>query len=236
MAAATAITTMIDGGARGRQLYRLMAWLSPSYPVGAFTYSHGLEWAVEQGDITSLATLTAWLADLLHHGSGRTDAILFACAHRAAAARDLARLQIVNDMALATVSSAERRLETTAQGRAFSDITRAAWASETLTRLGDTIAYPIAVAAAAADHAIPFAPALEAYMHAFTANLVSAAVRLVPLGHTDGQRALHAIEPDIEIACRSARRATLDDLGSAAFLSDIAAMRHETQYTRLFRS
>ncbi len=228
---------MIDAGAQGKQLYRLLAWLSPSYPVGAFTYSHGIEWMVEQGAVTTRDSLVTWLTDLLEHGSGRNDAILFRCAH--AAANDLPALREINNLALALASSTERRLETSAQGRAFADITCAAWESPTLMRLcgpHDLIAYPVAVATAAADHRIALVPALEAYMHAFAANLVSAAVRLIPLGHTDGQRTLHAIEPVIEQVCRAARRATLDDLGSATFLSDIAAMRHETQYTRLFRS
>lgn len=220
--------------AEGAALYRLMAWLSPSYPVGAFSYSHGIEQLVEDGSIAGRDALAEWLEDILRFGSGRNDAILFAAAHRAATARDKAALQDVSELALAFAPSAERQLETSAQGRAFAEITRTVWHNPTAS--AGQIAYPVAVAVACADHGIPLRAALEAYLHAFAANLVSAGVRLVPLGHTDGQRVLMRLEHSVAEAAEAALSATLDDLGACTFMADIAAMKHETQHTRLFRS
>jgi urease accessory protein len=219
-------------------LYRLMAWLSPSYPIGAFSYSSGIEWAVEAGDIRDAATLQDWIAAMLEDGSGFCDAVLFAEAHRLAAIGNDVKLAAVAELAAALAPSKERHLETTAQGRAFLDTTRAAWpcdALECLVPLPD-VALPVAVATACAGHAIPLAPALSAYLHAQAATLISAGVRLIPLGQTDGQRVLAALEPVVTATATRAMSTPLDELGSAAFRADIASMRHEIQYTRLFRS
>jgi urease accessory protein len=221
-------------------LYRLMAWLSPAYPVGAFSYSSGIEWAVERGDIGDAETLRAWLSVMLAEGGGFCDAVLFAHAHRAVDSRDDKALRAVAELAAAFAPTKERHLETTAQGNAFIEATRAAWACAALDRLKATwdgpVAYPVAVATAAAGHGVPLAPALAAYLQAVAANWVSAGVRLVPLGQTDGQRVLAALESVIAATSERARAATLDDLGSSAFRADLASARHETQYTRLFRS
>jgi urease accessory protein len=215
-----------------------MAWLSPSYPIGAFSYSSGIEWAVEVGDIRDAATLQDWLAMMLVEGSGFCDALLFAHAHRAAAESNGAALAAVAELAVAFAASKERHLETTAQGRAFLDTTRAAWPCAALDHLASLpeIALPISVAVACAGHAIPLEPALAAYLHAQAAALISAGVRLVPLGQTDGQRVLAALEPVVAATLARALVTPLGELGSAAFRADIASMRHETQYTRLFRS
>jgi urease accessory protein len=221
-------------------LYRLMTWLSPAYPVGAFSYSSGIEWAVEAGDITDAAALRDWLAVMLTAGGGFADAVLFAHAHRAAESGDDKALRAAAELAAALAPSKERHLETTAQGNAFVEATRAAWACDALDRLKNIwdgpVAYPVAVAAAAAGHGVALAPALAAYLQALAANWVSAGVRLVPLGQTDGQRVLAALEPVIAASAQRAPRVALDDLGSAAFRADLAGARHETQYTRLFRS
>lgn len=221
-------------------LYRLMAWLSPAYPVGAFSYSSGIEWAVEAGDIKDSATLSDWLSLMMSDGPGFCDAVLFVHAHRAAAKADAAHLREVAELAAAFAPSRERHLETTAQGRAFIEATRAAWPCETLSLLAATwngpVAYPVAVAVACAGHAIAAEPALHALLHAVAANWISAGVRLIPLGQTDGQRVLSALEAVIAATAARALASTLEEIGSAAFRSDIASMRHETQYTRLFRS
>jgi urease accessory protein len=221
-------------------LYRLMAWLSPAYPVGAFSYSSGIEWAVEAGDIKDAQTLQAWLAVLLAGGSGFADAVFFVHAHRAIAGKDNAALRAVAELAAAFVSSKERFLETTTQGRAFLEATHAAWPCEALERLGATwdepVALPVAVAVACAGHGVPCNAALHAFLHALTANWISAGVRLIPLGQTDGQRVLAALEETVRATAGRALRRPLDELGSAAFRADLASMRHETQYTRLFRS
>ena len=221
-------------------LYRLMTWLSPSFPVGAFSYSSGIEWAVEAGDIGDAASLRDWLASMLADGTGFCDGVFLAHAHRAATSRDGAGLRDIAELAAALVPSRERQIETSAQGRAFIDIARAAWNCDGLERMighcDGTIVYPVAVGLVCAAHAIPLAPALHAFLHAVTSNWISAGARLVPLGQTDSQRALALLEPVVVSTARRALDATLDDLGGATFRADLAGMRHETQYTRLFRS
>jgi urease accessory protein len=217
-----------------------MAWLSPAYPVGAFSYSGGLEWAVEAGDICDAASLQRWLTVTMREGSGFCDAVLFVCTHRAAADVDDAALVAVAELAAAFVPSRERFLETTAQGRAFFETTQAVWPCKALERIASAwegpLAYPVAVAVACAGHGIAVAPALAAFLQAIAVNLVSAGVRLVPLGQTDGQRVLAGLEPVVAANTQRALVCRLDEIGSATFRADIAGMRHETQYTRLFRS
>jgi urease accessory protein len=221
-------------------LYRLMAWLSPAYPVGAFSYSNGIEWAVESGDITNAETLKRWLTVIIAEGGAFCDAVFFVHAHRAIETSDDTALRAVAELAAAFAPSKERHLETTAQGRAFVEATRAAWpcaALETLARVWDgPLAYPVAVGVTTAGHGIAAGPALDAYLHAVTANLISAGVRLVPLGQTDGQRLLAALEPVVAAAASRAGATPLEQVGGAAFRADLASMLHETQYTRLFRS
>ena len=218
-------------------LYRLQAWLSPGYPVGAFSFSSGLEWAIEAGDIVDAPTLQRWITVVLADGGGFCDAVFFVHAHRAIEQGNDTALAAVAELALAFAPSKERHLETTAQGGAFLAATRAAWACPALDRLAPgPCAYPVAVGAAAAGHNIPLAPALAAYLHAIAANLISAGVRLIPLGQTDGQRVLAALEPQVAATAERALATPLDEVGSAAFRADLASLRHETQYTRLFRS
>ncbi len=221
-------------------LLRLMTWLSPAYPVGAFSYSSGIEWAVEAGDITDAASLQDWLAIMLAAGAGRNDGILFSETHRALARGDEGALVETAALAAALASSRERHLETTTLGRAFVDVTRAAWPCEALNRLTllwpGPIAYPVAVGAASAGHAIPLPPALHAFLTALVSNWISAGMRLIPLGHTDGQRLIGALAPAVTATAEATLAATLDDLGSAAFRADLAGIKHESQYTRLFRS
>jgi urease accessory protein len=217
-----------------------MAWLSPSYPVGAFSYSSGIEWAVEAGDIKDAASLRRWLAVVVENGSGLCDAVLFAHAHRSLADPDDRALRDVAELAAALAPSRERFLETTAQGQAFVEATRAAWPCAALDRLATAwtgpVAYPVAVSVAAAGHGIALEPALNAFLHAVVANLISAGVRLVPLGQSDGQRVLASLELVIAKTAERALKASLDDIGGAAIRADLASLRHETQYTRLFRS
>jgi urease accessory protein len=228
-----------DGGIDAAALYRLMAWLSPAYPIGAFSYSSGIEWAVEAGDIADAATLQDWLAVVIADGAGFCDAVFLAHAYRAAAARDNAALRAVSELAVAFAPSKERHLETTAQGRAFLDITRAAWPTPALERLAvvcEVVALPVVVGVAGAGHGIALDNVTNACLHAMTANLVSAGVRLVPLGQTDGQRILASLEPMVRATAARALATPLEEIGAASFRADLASMRHETQYTRLFRS
>jgi urease accessory protein len=221
-------------------LYRLMTWLSPSFPVGAFSYSSGIEWAVEAGDVVDAASLRDWLGAMLADGPGFCDGVFLAHAHRAASSNDAAGLREVSELAAAFVPSRERHLETSAQGRAFIEITRAAWSGEGLDQMVSccegSIVYPVAVGLASAAHAIPLTLTVHAFLHALTSNWISAGARLIPLGQTDSQRVLASLEAVVGATAARALEASLDDLGSATFRADLASMRHETQYTRLFRS
>jgi urease accessory protein len=221
-------------------LYRLAAWFSPSFPVGAFSYSSGIEWAVEARDIADAPTLQRWIKVTLAHGGGFSDAVFFAHAHRAVMGDDKKLLRGVAELAAAFIPSKERYLETTQQGHAFCETIRASWpcaALDLLAKVWDgPIVLPVAAGVATAGHDIPAKPALHAYLQAMVANLVSAGVRLIPLGQTDGQRLIAALEDEICATVERALAPTLDDVGTCAFRVDLSSMRHETQYTRLFRS
>lgn len=226
---------------------KLGIWLSPAFPVGGFTYSHGLEWAIEDGSVTTAGALEAWLGDILDHGAGRNDAILFCEGWRAATAGDSVRLAGVIELADAFQPSRERRLEASAQGAAFVKAIGDSWMNEALAgRLAELGAifsgrpipwtYATAVAVAASAHDLALRPVLSAYLQAFAANVVSAGVRAIPLGQTQGLGILARLAPRLFDIAEHAISATLEDLGGAALRADIASMRHETQYTRLFRS
>jgi len=227
----TTATTMPD--AARPALLRLMAWLSPAFPVGSFSYSHGLERAVHDGLITSRDDLANWLETLLEMGSGWNDAVLFAESwRRARTGGDLADLA---ELAAALAGSAERHRETVLQGAAFREAA-AAWPAPALARLPADCPYCVAVGAAAAGGGVALADALAAFLQAFAANLIQAAIRLGVTGQTGATALLAALEPSLLALASRAAGSTLDDLGGCAVLSDIAAMRHEVQETRLFRS
>ena len=212
----------IDAG----QLLLLLNWMSPAFPTGAFAYSHGLEWAIEQGNVQSADDLEAWIADLLTRGSAWNDAVLFARCWE----EDVGDL---NDLALALATSRERYLETTELGAAFR-IAAGVFADNTM--VAEEIAYPIAAGSAIAAMGVPKQQALLAFLQGFCAAQVSVAVRLVPLGQTAGLTVLRDLMPVIAETANRAAIATLDDLGAITVSADIAAMKHETQHSRIFRT
>lgn len=241
------------------KLMRLQGWLSPAFPIGAYSYSHGLEWAVETGDVRDRATLVDWLEADLRFGAGRADGIFFAEAWRAVKGeasscertasvatkeeRAMDRILPVAELAAAMRGTAELALESGQQGVAFLAAVRKAWPDPELDRLADVLhaaritpVLPVAAGMACAVHDIPLGLALPLYLHAGVANLINAAVRLVPLGQTDGQMALAALEAAVAETAAEALQTDISGIGSAAFMIDIASMQHETQYTRLFRS
>ena len=224
-----------------RALFNLMSWMSPSYPVGAYTYSHGIEFAVEEGLVTSLEDLVPWITDILEYGSGTSDGVLLAAAHGATQARDIEALKEIAEIGQAFAPTKEIALETTQQGRAFVSVIKGVNPDGgTLTALQkiwkEPLIQPVAVGIVAADHEVPLKETLTAYLHGFISNLVSAAVRLVPLGQTDGQRAIAALADEVDRVCRRAMKTPLDEIGSATLMVDWCSASHETQYTRLFRS
>jgi urease accessory protein len=236
----TAITITTMPPAEALDALRLMAWLSPGYPVGAYAYSHGLEWAVEAGDVRDEATLAEWLGDVCARGALRNDLILAAQAHRSGQAADAAALADLNDLAVALAPSRELHLETSQQGRSFLDATLGAWpcaALATVARsLTGPVAYPVAVGLAAGAHGMARGPTLSAYGLAFVQNLVSAALRAAPVGQAAGTRVVAALAPRLAGLAEAAAASDLDALGAATFRLDLGSFRHETQYSRIFRS
>ena len=218
----------------------LQIWLSPAFPVGSFAYSHGLEWAVEAGAVHDAASVQAWLEDLIGFGAIHTDTILASLAWRAVAKSDLQDLVELNALALALAGGRERYLETSAQGSAFVKAASAAWPCAILAdfhdRTSGPVAYPIALGMVASGHEVALSPMLEAFALAFAAMILSAAVRLGPIGQTQCQQIIAFLLPRIKSLAELAEHASLTELGACAFTSDIAALRHETQYSRLFRT
>ncbi|HEY1799273.1 MAG TPA: urease accessory protein UreF [Stellaceae bacterium] len=216
-------------------LYRLFAWLSPSFPTGAFSYSHGLEGEVEAGRVHDRETLQRWIATMIRHGGGRIDADLL---------RDAYRGDEVGERGLAYRATAELALEASAQGGAFAATVAAAWtdgprpsaAGGSRSETGEGICHAVAVGTTAAGAGVSLEDALTLYLQSFAANLMSAGLRLGIVGQTDGQRILAALEPVIAEAVAACLVRPREDFGAATFAADIASMRHETQYSRLFRS
>jgi urease accessory protein len=221
----------------------LLTWLSPAFPVGGYSYSHGIEYAVEAGLIKDAAGLQTWIESILRHGAGRCDMILLGEAWRAERDRDDRRMENALAYGEAFRGTAELALESSAQGRAFLDGVRAAWPHprlDALLRLATdaerTLAYPVVLGVACCVADIGEALSRRAYGHAFAANLVSAGVRLIPLGQSDGLRVLAALEETVRAVADESAGLSLADLGTATWMVDWASARHETQYTRLFRS
>ena len=235
-------TTMAERAGQAG-LLELLAWFSPAMPVGAYSYSHGLEYAVKAGLVRDPPALHAYIETALRHGAGRLDATFLAAAHRASAAGIGGPLEEVVALAAALRGTRELALESAAQGRALLATLQQAWPAPELRELdalcrGLAVEPPYACVAgvAAAAHRLALEATLLALLHAFVANMVSAGLRLIPLGQTDGQRITAALATAIAEVAKEAAAASLDDLGTATPLIDWCSMRHETQYTRLFRS
>jgi urease accessory protein len=223
-----------------RALYQLMAWNSPAYPTGAFSYSHGLEWAVEEGSVKNVEQLVDFVEAVLRRGGGWVDAVLFAHTWRAAGIGDQV-VDEISELGAAFRGTAETALESLQQGSAFLQITRQAWPHPAIDgfarrHAGRGVAHSVVVGLTCAVHGIALQPALSAYLQAVAANLVSAGVRLIPLGQTHGQLAVARLLPVIESVAEHAVRVDLEDLGTAAPGLERCSALHETQYTRLFRS
>jgi urease accessory protein len=226
-------------------LLKLLAWFSPTMPTGAFSYSHGLEWAVEAALVHDVLTLRVYVDAVLRHGSGRLDAGLLGAAYRATIDGTVegGSLEEVIALGAAMHGTRELMLESAAQGRAFLTTLRQASPAPELEEL-DVLCRRLEVeprhacvaGVAAAAHRLPLEPATLAFLHALAANLISAGIRLIPLGQTDGQRLTGTLAPAILEIADQALSDSLDDFGTATPLVDWCSMRHETQYTRLFRS
>jgi urease accessory protein len=241
------------------QLLVLLNWMSPAFPIGAYAYSHGLEWAIEAGDVSTPQDVEDWIADVITRGSGWNDAVLFALSYE----------QDMNELALALCSSEERYLETTRLGAAFEIAANVFAARDLISRFAPAspkekreeniypaafsigeggsrgtretdevplLAYPVAAARACKAMNIDCAHSLLAFLQGFSNALISVAVRRVPIGQTAGLEIMRNLMPIVSATATRAANATLDDLGSITLLSDVAAMKHETQHSRIFRT
>ena len=224
-------------------LLKLQSWLSPAFPTVSFSYSHGLEWAVEAGYINDRASLVDWLEADLRYGSGRNEAIFFGEAWRSARDNDGAKLFEIAQLAAAFRGTAEFALESSQQGAACLMTLSRVWSDPLLVWLWETLcegqvqpAMAVVLGVRSAKQDLPLSLSLPAFLQSYVANWVTAGVRLIPLGQTDGQLAIAALEEAVLLAGEQAEKATIEDLGSAGFMVDLASMAHETQYTRLFRS
>ena len=224
-------------------LLRQQSWLSPAFPTGAYSYSHGLEWAVEAGDVRDRRSLVDWLEADLCHGSGRNEAIFFREAWRCGAEDDFPGLLDVAERAAVLRGTSELALESSQQGTACLATLRKAWPDSALDRLSEALcgrrlpaSLAVVLGVRSASAGIPLGLALAAFLQSYLSSQVNAGVRLVPLGQTDGQLAIAELEHAVLLTSAEAEKATLDDLGSAALMVDLSSMAHEAQYTRLFRS
>jgi urease accessory protein len=232
-----------NGAVAPRSLIRLQSWLSPAFPSGSYSYSHGLEAAVESTQIHDRQGLVDWLEADLRYGTARNDAIFFVEAWRCAVDMCHVRLVEIAELSAAFRGTSEFALEASQQGTSSLATLREVWPDQAIDSLSERLrlrriqpVLPVVVAVRSAAEGVPVEVALRAFLHGFVSNLVTAGVRLIPLGQTDGQRAIAELEDAVLDASEHALTATIDDLGSAAVMVDLASMSHETQYTRLFRS
>ncbi|MEM8811809.1 MAG: urease accessory protein UreF [Pseudomonadota bacterium] len=221
---------------RGGPLALLLTWFSPAFPTGGFAYSQGLESAVRDGLVHDQESLTMWLSDLISIGPAWNDSVLMAEAWRQAGiGANRETLSDLADMAEAFAGSAPRHTESLGQGTAFLKAARA-WPHEILDRLPDACPLPIAAGAAAGCHGVALADTVVAFLNALTTQNIQAALRLFPLGQERGVAVHAGLHPLINQAADAVSRSGLDDLGSATFRVEIAAARHETLGSRIFRS
>jgi len=243
MARMIAMNSGENGAVAPRSLIRLQSWLSPAFPSGSYSYSHGLEAAVESTQIHDRQSLVDWLDADLRYGTARNDAIFFVEAWRCAVDNRHARLVEIAELSAAFRGTSEFALEASQQGTSCLATLREVWPDRALDSFWERLrlrriqpVIPVVVAVRSAAEGVPVEVALRAFLHGFVSNLVTAGVRLIPLGQTDGQRAIAELEDAVLDASDHAVTASIDDLGSAAVMVDLASMSHETQYTRLFRS
>lgn len=230
------VTTMTD---QHTALYRLQTWFSPSFPVGAYTYSHAMENAFERGFVQTLDETCDWISAIICHGNGFADAVFLREAHRAVH-DDTDRLRQIAEYAVAFSGTKELRLESEAQGAAFIELVQNVEPNPGLARLIDIWSgpypYSVVVGAAAGALNINADDLCTAYLHAFVSNLASALVRIVPLGQTDGQRIIARLSSSVHTAVADAREISFDNVTVSTLMVDLCSLHHETQYTRLFRS
>lgn len=223
-------------------LLRLLHLASPTLPVGAYSYSQGLESAIDAGIVTSEVTAQSWIADTLLHSVARLEAPVFCRLYMAWQAEDRAAVDHWNNYFLASRDSAEFRAETVQMGYSLAKLLRdlfpqnkrSAWLPPTVSEA--STCFPCAMAAACVILQTPLEASLHAALFAWTENQVLAALKAVPLGQVSGQRMLFALEEKILDAAKTALTIEDDDISNWTPGLSFLSMRHETQHSRIFRS
>ncbi len=224
----------------GATLLMLLRLASPSLPVGGFSYSEGMESAVESGCVGNEAQVLDWLRDQLHLGLARSDLPVLAGALLGWRARDLERVAEWNLWFATTRETSEMRQQTEQMARSLSQWLRNRGGSEprlaTLEALSPAPTWPVTFALAAALTDADSTDASLAFTSGWAENLVQAAMKSVPLGQLAGQRILDALALEIPAAVEAARGVSFDDLQAFTPMLAILSSQHEVQYSRLFRS
>lgn len=223
--------------ATGTGLPQLLRLASPMLPVGAFAYSQAMEWAVEDGSVRDEASASDWIVDVLRFNVGSMEAPVWRHLYRAWQEGDLQAAQYWNARFIALRETAELRAESLHMGGALKAVLHAT--AEIDTGMLDAIAspaFPTSFSFAALGFGVPMREGLTGYLWAWAENQVASAMKLVPLGQSSGQRMLAKLVGLLPDACEAALSAGEGELSNFAPALAIASSRHETQYTRLFRS
>ena len=217
-------------------LARLLQLISPSLPIGGYSYSQGIEWAVEAGWIENERDLRGWLDGLLHSNLQYLELPILKRMLEAWAQGDPERIGSLNQTLIASRETRELRLEDANRGRAFFDLLHSldsgAAEHESLLRQSQLACFSFACV----RWQIEFEPAAQGLLMSWLENLVLSAVKIVPLGQTVGQRVIFDLAALIPAVAAAASRVDDDEIGASSMALAIASARHETQYTRLFRS
>lgn len=217
-------------------LLRLLHLASPALPIGAFHFSQGLEYAVEAGWVTSEQTAKEWIAGCARENIGTLDLPIVGRIRKAWIEGDEYASRYWSRYVLASRETEELRAEDRHMGQALGRILRDLGVIAADSMDASVASYPALFARACAAWSIPEREALQTYAWTWAENQTLAAVKLVPLGQSAGQRILHALQPELERIAERASQLRDDEIGTAAVMQAFASARHESQYTRLFRS
>jgi urease accessory protein len=201
----------------------LFSWFSPNFPIGSFNFSHGLEAAVEMKFIHDSFTLENWISNLITDGSGKTDVILLSNAYRG---------KNINELALALCPSKERWIESIKLGKSFSKNIRDNWSYN----IEDELAFPVALGKAGSFFSIPLDQLLIIFLQSFASNLITFGMKHIPLGQSAGQKILINLIPVIQAQSMKYKNYDITDIGSSAFISDLASMYHENLKNRIYQT
>lgn len=220
------------------QLLSLLQLASPALPVGAYSYSEGLEILVERGAIATTNDLQSWIENSLNSGAIRIEAAILTRIWQAQNQQNFPQLQYWNHWTSAAKETEELRQQSWQMGRALHRLLSEIQPSllPSLTAIGTPSNYVVVFGIAAANWQIPLSETLLGYLQSWATNLIAAGIKLIPLGQTAGQKLILDLQPSFIQASQEILSLTDDDLSSCNWGLTLASMAHETQYTRLFRS